>query len=134
MYCTEQDLIDRLGDAELIQLSNRIGTGMINSAVVEQAINDAGAEIDSYLTQQPTPMTVMTPRLVSITVDISIYYLNRGRDIEDVLTRYNAAISFVKRVNQGRASFGVDNVGAKAAVEQTIEVVDQKAKLFGRQR
>jgi len=51
MYCTSQDLERRYGRRELEQLTDRDGTyGGIVDEVLEEAIADAAAEIDGYLT------------------------------------------------------------------------------------
>lgn len=134
MYCTQQDLLDRMGEPELIQRSNRDGTGTLNSTVINQAITDACAEIDGYLTQQTTPLSTVTPRLTSVACDISIYYLYRGAMIEEVEKRYLKAVDFVQLVNIGKAGFSVDTAGAPAVVEQAILVADSPPRLFGRMR
>ncbi len=131
-YCTLQHLIDSIGEIELAQRSSRTGSGSIDMDVVEKAISDACAEIDSYLPQQPTPMTVITPRLVSIAVDITVYYLYRGVSNEDVTNRYNAAISFVKQVNKGQATFGADTSGTVAETSTGLVEVVTTPRLFGR--
>ena len=50
-YATQQDLIDRYGEARLVELSDRAvpPTNTIDAAVVDQALADAAAVIDSYV-------------------------------------------------------------------------------------
>jgi phage gp36-like protein len=48
-YTSTQQLIDRFGEHELIQLTDRYGAGVIDTQVAAQAISDANAEVDAYL-------------------------------------------------------------------------------------
>lgn len=73
-YCTRQDLERRYGERELIQLTDRDGSaGAVVDAVLEEAIADAAAEIDGYLTDggyalplDPVPY-LLTRRACSLT-------------------------------------------------------------------
>ena len=40
-YCTEQDLIDRFGEIEVAQLTNRSGVEVIDDSVLGRAQDDA---------------------------------------------------------------------------------------------
>ena len=42
-YCTRQNLIDRFGEPELIQLTDLDNLGVIDDTVLNQAISDADA-------------------------------------------------------------------------------------------
>lgn len=46
---TTQDLIDRFGETEIINLSDHDSYKQINETVLTRAINDATALIESYL-------------------------------------------------------------------------------------
>jgi len=48
-YCTLQDLRDRYGDDEIIQLTDRANIGTIDQTVVDRAIADADGEIDGFV-------------------------------------------------------------------------------------
>ena len=43
MYCTQLDIAERIGQQELLQLTDRSRTGQVDSVAVERAISDAGA-------------------------------------------------------------------------------------------
>ena len=49
-YATPQDLINRYPNRDLVQLTNEDPTiTTINTTVLQQALDDASAEIDGYL-------------------------------------------------------------------------------------
>jgi phage gp36-like protein len=50
-YASQQDLVTRYGERELVQLTDRAEppAGAIDDAVVARALDDATGEIDSYL-------------------------------------------------------------------------------------
>jgi phage gp36-like protein len=49
-YAIAQDLVDRFGNTELIQLTDKDPhTGAVNAVLLQAAIDDAAAEIDTYL-------------------------------------------------------------------------------------
>lgn len=133
-YCTQQDLIDRGLERELIERTDGNATGMIDDTVLDKAINDASATIDGELSTFTRPITPTTPRLIKIACDITRYYLYGDRDVPPyVQTAYDDAMSFLIRANKGNADFGVDSAGAEPA-PQTVVVSESTPKLFGRRR
>lgn len=106
-YCTQDDLIDRFGEAEITQLSDRAGLGDLDSAVVAQAIADADAEINGYLSGRYTlPLAVVPPVLVRVACDITRYWLF-GHDVTELVKdRYDQAIAYLGKVAAGTITFG----------------------------
>jgi phage gp36-like protein len=112
-YATQQDLIDRFGETEVIQLSDRASTGAIDAAVVAAKLADAAAEIESYLAGRYTlPLEPVPLALQRIACDIARYHLYDDRPTEYVAKRYDAAIAFLRSVNKGDIQLGVDAGGA----------------------
>ncbi|WP_421460633.1 gp436 family protein [Agrobacterium tumefaciens] len=105
-YVTQQDLIDRFGEKELIELTDRVNKPVttINPVVVERAISDASALIDGYLKKVlKLPLSVVPPILTKNAADIARYYLHgKAADKESPVTRaYNEAVSFLRDVSRG---------------------------------
>lgn len=88
-YATVQDLIDRFGERELIELTDPQDLAVVNAARVAQKIDDAQALADGYLARvYALPLTgcvkpvgvgatelVAPPQLTRIVADIARYYL-----------------------------------------------------------
>ena len=100
-YCTKQNLIDRFGEIELIQLTDRDNQGIIDETVIAQAIADAGAEIDGYLNRYALPLANVPSNLVRMACDVARYYLYDDAMIESVQIRYDSVIKYLSAVAKG---------------------------------
>ena len=108
-YATQQNMIDRFGQQELIELTDRNNTGAIDATVLGQALSDANSEIDSYLSGVTVlPLATVPARLTKLAADIARYELYGARCTDQVRQRYQDAVSFMKQVVMGTASLGLD--------------------------
>lgn len=113
-YCTQQDMIDRYGETELIQLTDEAGTGSIDADKLNRAISDADGEIDGYLASRfGSPVSPIPKSLVRVACDLTRYYLHDDHASDHITDRYKNAIEFLKGVAAGRISIGVDELGDK---------------------
>ena len=129
-YCTKQDLIDRFGEAEMIQLTDRAATGEIDDAVLDQAIEDAGGEIDGYLASggYATPLSPV-PRIVTAKAcDMARHALYDDHAAEQVRKRYEDAIRFLRAVADGTVKLGVS---APEPVGGNVAQMDGGRQVFG---
>lgn len=111
-YCSLQDLIDRYGETELIQLTDKTGSGVVDQAAVDRVIADVDGEIDAYLAKRMTlPMATVPPVLVRFSCVMVRYYLYTDVVPELQEKQYQAAVNFLKAIANGTASLGVDDVG-----------------------
>lgn len=107
MYCTEQDLIARGWGEEIAGLSDKAGElgGDVNEAILNQAIADASAKIDSYLVGLiALPIATPSPFVVRCACDITRFYLYDIGVIENVRLAYNEAIAFFEQVHLHKTS------------------------------
>jgi len=130
-YCAPQDLMDRYGELEIIQLTDRTNTGSINTTVLNQAINDATAEINGYITAY-LPTSVIPDNLVRLACDITRYYLFADSPIPQAAVRYDNAIAYLKLVRKGVASLAPDATGVVAEVQLVSVQVASAPAIFGR--
>lgn len=108
-YASLQDMIDRFGLEELIELTDYSQTGAIDSTKLGMALQDANNEIDGYLSGVCNlPLVTIPPRLIKIAADIARYELYGARCTDQVRQRYTDGISFLKQVVTGTASLGLD--------------------------
>lgn len=117
-YAARQDMINRFGERDLIQLTDRRDppAGVIDDTVLNQAIADAEAEVNAYLSgRYSMPLTSIPPVLVRLTCDIARYQLFGADLTDEVRKRYDAAVAFLKSVAKGEATLGLD-----AAEEETV--------------
>lgn len=130
-YCTQADLIDRFGDTEITQLSDRSGLGALDSAIVAQAIADADAEIDGYLSgRYALPMASVPLVMTRLACDIARYWLF-GQDVTDLVkARYDQAISYLGKVASGTITLGPDATGNEPASQTASALIQSDASAF----
>ena len=116
-YAVQQDLVDRFGDAELKQLTDRVNGTTIDAAVVAAALADADAEVDSYLiTRYTLPLTAVPDVLKLTACNIARYRLYASQSVEaseTVRNNYKDAVAWLRDVAAGRANL---DPNASAAV------------------
>lgn len=129
-YATQQNMIDRFGEQELIELTDHANTGAINATVLGQALADADAEINAYLTSRYTlPLASVPPILVKFAADVARYQLYDTRASEQVKARYDDAIKFFKMLASGAVSLGLDPVNQPVADVGGVQV-NAAARVF----
>lgn len=131
-YCTRQNLLDRFGEQELIQLTDRDALGIIDEAVLAEAIGDADAEVNSYLTAYTLPLAVVPANLTRLACDMVRYHLHGNMATEAVKTRYDDAIKYLSQVAKGVFSLGPDASGATAPAASDTVAFESAVPVFGR--
>lgn len=131
-YATSQHMIDRFGIDELTQLTDLNNLGSIDQAVMNVALADADAEINSYLAgRYSLPLTQVSAELVRLACDIARYRLFDIRASEAVKLRYDDAIKKLRDVAKGVASLGIDQASQPVAVAGGAQV-QSGGRDFGR--
>ena len=131
-YCTQQNLTDRYGSAELILLTNpdNPATTTINVTVLNKAIADATAEIDGYLTNY-LPLSPVPANFERIACDITRYHLYDDLATEQVRERYKNAIAYLTKVAEGKISIAPDASGTVDATTEDGVAYQAQAAVFG---
>lgn len=131
-YATKQDLIDRYGENELARLTDRAAGTTVNDTVVDRALADASAEIDSYLAKRATtPLSPMPGLVVTHCCAIARYYLHEDHAPDRVKDAYKLAIDWLKLAARGDVT--VDGVTpAQDAPSADMPLVEGPERIFGR--
>lgn len=104
-YANQQDLVDRFGADELIELSNRAGGDTIDATVVAKALADADALIDPYLSARyAVPVSPAPALLVRIACDIARFLLHGKAATDSVRRAYDDALKVLQEIARGLAS------------------------------
>jgi phage gp36-like protein len=129
-YATQQDLVDRFGEAELIQLTDRDNVGAIDATAVSRALADADAKIDSHIgTRYALPLVVAQPALVPVACAIARLHLYGNRVTEDVRTAYRDAERFLESVATGKARLDAQAVSLGTREAEVTEPT--RPRVFG---
>lgn len=108
MYASVADLVERFGEIEIVELTDRAHAGVIDQAVAEQALADASAEIDGYLAARYRLPVTNVPNLLSLlATDVARYRLQRGVSTEQARQRYEDAVAMLRRIAKGEINLGL---------------------------
>jgi phage gp36-like protein len=110
-YCTQADILEELSQQSLIELTDDTGVA-VDTSIVTRCIEDADAEIDSYLgVLYDVPLSSTPNRVRSVSVTLSICYLYRRRVDEIPESRKEACErerKWLEAIGAGRATLGLD--------------------------
>lgn len=127
MYCTLADLQGRIPEIRLIELTDTTSpnpTGAVQEAVVDLAIQDADAEIDSYLGQLYTlPLSVVPKVINKISIDLAVYalYLGRVESMPDGIEgRRKSALAMLQMICDGKLSLGLEQNESESVQSSTV--------------
>lgn len=133
-YATQQDLIDRFGEEELVQLTDRAEppAGEIDATVIGKALADADDAVNGYLAARYEVPLASPPLILKRTAcDIARYYLYEDRVTEAVRKRYEDAVAYLKDAAAGKVALGVDALG-EAPVDPGGPQVDAGDRTFSK--
>lgn len=72
-YATAANLLERLDEQTLIDLTDDVGVGVIGEDAVTRVIADADTEIDSFIGKRyATPVDPVPPLLLRLSLDLAI--------------------------------------------------------------
>lgn len=133
-YATAQDLIDRFGETELIELTDRSSLGTVDATAIARALADADGEINSYLSSRYSlPLGSVPPVLVKFACDIARYQLYDTHASEQVKARYDDAIKYFKQLALGVVSLGLDPINAPVTDAGGVQIVANE-RVFSRDK
>ena len=86
--------------------------------MLDQALQDAADEMDSYLASRyQMPLSGTPTVLVRLNCDMARYLLWSDHMSETIATRYDAAVALLKAIAAGKATLGLDATDTPAPVE-----------------
>lgn len=109
-YATKQGMIDRYGETDLIELTDRTEpyTGAIVDSRLDRAMADADQEVDSYLrTRYELPLASVPDIVTRLASDIAFYLLHHGRATEEVEKRYQNAVKVLRSISKREMDIGI---------------------------
>jgi len=133
MYCTQDDLIKRFGEDELIDLTDRDGVGSVDADRVAEVIAEATSLINSYLQGRVQLPLVDVPAVIErAACDLARYFLYTDGRPDTVEASYKSTVAYLKDVAAGRVNLGVTAGQAAPAPASNGVVMDSDGRVFGR--
>lgn len=129
VYVDQAGYEARYGRDELIRLTD--GDTDVDTAVLDAAIADAEAEVNSYLAQRyALPLPEVSAAVQRATYDVLRYRLHNDGADEGVRNRYTDAIKWLRDVVAGKAGIGVTTDEPDETAAGTVSVVSRSPR-FG---
>jgi len=127
-YATQADLLNQITQAELVQLTDDTGSGSVDTAKVDAALNAASATIDAYAGARYTLPLQSSEKLKQLAVDLAIYELEkRRRRVRDVtLAARDAALSFLRDLAARRAVLDQPTGASAQQTEADVKKTEQE--------
>ncbi len=122
-YATQQDMLDRFGEDELIQLTDRLGSGVLDADVLDQALTDAAAVIDGHLVGRygdQMPFGTVPAILVGYHADLARELLYTDAVPEVVQRRADQARRFLEQASRGVILLGITPAQTGGDTVQTL--------------
>ena len=131
MYCTIDDLIQRFGEDELIQRTDRDYDGSMDTAVIDAAIADATDQINAYLQGRVTLPLSDVPRIITAhACDIARYRLYDDGVSEHVAERHKQTMQYLRDVAAGRVKLPIqEETGTQA---ENVVIIQSRPSIFSR--
>lgn len=134
LYCTKQDLINRYGSNELIQLTDRFDQGVIDDTVLDHAREAASAKIDGYLLSggYTLPLQGTYHDLRSACESLTrreLYVDMPGDDTLPAARDAKAALQWLEKVADGSIRLGTGEDGDESEGGATV-AVKTRAQVF----
>lgn len=135
-YASPQDIVDRLPERELQLLTDFNGQAdAIDGGKIANALDDAAAEINSYIAKVVTLPLASVPAMLSVVCrDLAIHrlYANVGKVTETQDKLRDAAISYLRSVQAGDASLGDETAADTVEASEGAVMVEGPDRVMTR--
>lgn len=135
IYATQQNLKER-DEQMLWNLAIDRNTGELNASWIEQALEQADEEINSFLGRRYLlPLPTVPGMLNKIAISIAFYWLaDRDTQATELLQkRYDMALTSLREIANGKRELGLPTVEAPSESSVgKVELLQQSERMFTR--
>lgn len=132
MYCSQEDVVQRLDPVYLTDLTDDNQDGAPDTPVVEAAIADADALIDSYLAGRfRTPLETPPPLIRRFSIDLAIAGLfARRRETAAPLFEVRAKLALELLAGIARGEVMLPSLPPASAIKTAESTTNSREKTF----
>lgn len=117
-YATQDDMVARFGETELVQLTDDAGTGEVGPGLAT-ALADADQVINGYVAATyVVPLSPLPDLVVRWACDIARYFLHRDGAGPVVVQNYKDTLAALKDVAKGTMTLECQGVEAEEAEDE----------------
>lgn len=128
-YATQTDIQARYGEDALYAVADRDGDGGLDTEAIGRALDDATAEIDSYLAARyPLPLPVVPKIATILCVDIALYRLAPDNRTDERRQRYEDAVKLLRAISEGKANLGITE--PEEVIERPEISIETRRQIF----
>lgn len=118
-YASLEDLVERAGQSEILEIADRDGDGIADTDVVDAALTHADNIVNGYVgAKYALPLSTATDLVRPWAVSIARYWLHRYGPPDYVVRDYKDAIATLRDVQAGKHVLQ-DVVGIAPEASQT---------------
>ncbi|ARA69037.1 DUF1320 family protein [Pasteurella multocida] len=136
MYATINDFISRVGEFQVMELTDRENIGEVNQAVLTIALLDSSSQIDGYLVgRYKLPLKTIPQNLTRICCDLTRYRLASMSDVsitEEIIERYKLSLRELEGIASGKVSLGIAEDEQASTGENTVIFTNVANRVFSR--
>lgn len=135
-YLVRADLLDRLSEQQLVQLTDDAKSGVADETRITAAMAQAEAEIDGYVAVKYAVPVVPAPQLLkvfAVAIAAKNLYGRRQRVPDNVRAEYDDAIAKLKDIAKGVMTLGAEPAPAESAKSSAGEVFGDE-RIFSRDK
>ncbi|HDR0739291.1 gp436 family protein [Pasteurella multocida] len=136
MYATINDFISRVGEFQVMELTDRENIGEVNQAVLTIALSDSSSQIDGYLVgRYKLPLKTIPQNLTRICCDLTRYRLASMSDVsitEEIIERYKLSLRELESIASGKVSLGIAEDEQASTGENTVIFTNVANRVFSR--
>lgn len=134
-YATLEQFVERVGEYQAIQLTDRQNIGVIDEEVLAIALLDSSSQIDGYLSRYSLPLPSIPHNLTRICCDLARYRLcsmSNATITDEIVERYKFALAELKQITKGEITLGIDVLSEETATENTVLFSNGNTRIFSR--
>ncbi|WP_241951930.1 gp436 family protein [Pasteurella multocida] len=136
MYATINDFISRVGEFQVMELTDRENIGEVNQAVLTIALSDSSSQIDGYLVgRYKLPLKTIPQNLTRICCDLTRYRLASMSEVsitEEIIERYKLSLRELEGIASGKVSLGIAEDEQASTGENTVIFTNVANRVFSR--
>lgn len=135
LYATPEQFIERVGEIQAIELTDRRMFGVVDEEVLSVALSDSSSQIDGYLARYPRPLPSIPQNLTRICCDLARYRLcsmSKTTITDEVIARYKLSLAELTQIAKGDITLGIEMASEDVQADNSVIFSNGNTRIFSR--